>query len=280
MEAIRGMWKGLKLQVVMLSRLYRMKRYISRNRLSLIKLSYPVSEIKLSGSKLLERKGQSLEGSKSATLASLSASILPTMAGLMVMGYLVYSNSEQNKKFDIQRTQAVQNSNDPYRIAIERGLGAEDLALTIMAEQTPLLDFRRATDTPTMTPENTLVPKSTETKVPTLSATEMQTNFKAEAVGKARYSYYWPPLGGANCHGDCIYMANGLPWRNYIGFAIACPESFPFGTRIRHLGKIYECMDRGGAIVWLDDNTFWIDFLDSRQRYPFWTILEVEIDYP
>ncbi|MDH5506233.1 MAG: hypothetical protein OEZ02_03315 [Anaerolineae bacterium] len=144
--------------------------------------------------------------------------------------------------------------------------------------------------TPSLTPTMTSTPEPTIVFTPVVSEIANHLvatpgvltgrQFETSQLGLARYSYYWPPLGGANCRGECIYMASGLPWKDYVGYAVACPAEFPFGTLIRHNGKVYECLDRGGAIKMLDDGTFWIDFLEKTQRYPFWTILPIEIDFP
>lgn len=45
-------------------------------------------------------------------------------------------------------------------------------------------------------------------------------------------------------------MASDLPWRAFIGVAVACPLEFPLGTRVKipSLGREYICLDRGSMI--------------------------------
>ena len=96
----------------------------------------------------------------------------------------------------------------------------------------------------------------------------------------ARYSHYWPPLGGANCHGDCDTMASGLYWEDYIGQAVACPEQFPFYTQFKVDGRYWTCLDRGDSIRFLQDGTFWLDFLEEQQQRPYWEQILVEVILP
>lgn len=104
--------------------------------------------------------------------------------------------------------------------------------------------------------------------------------FDFPTLGLARYSHYWPPLGGVNCDADCERMASGLAWQEHVGHAVACPVEFPLFTRfITNWGE-FTCLDRGGAITFLDDGTFWLDFLEEEQRYPFWEPFSVRIEYP
>jgi hypothetical protein len=55
-------------------------------------------------------------------------------------------------------------------------------------------------------------------------------------------------------------MASGLPWQEYIDYAIACPPEWAFHTKLIIEEKTWECLDRGGAIQFLD-NIPWVDFL-------------------
>lgn len=93
----------------------------------------------------------------------------------------------------------------------------------------------------------------------------------------AKLSYYWPPYAYAysdnpeyliNCDvidgvPECEHMASGELVVDHIGEAIACPGDFPFGTVIEIVdwNEYYTCRDRGGAISWVDEGTFWIDIL-------------------
>jgi len=57
-------------------------------------------------------------------------------------------------------------------------------------------------------------------------------------------------------------MASGLPWEEYMGYAIACPKEWAFHTKIIINDGTWECLDRGGAIT-LDGGIPWIDFLSA-----------------
>jgi len=96
-----------------------------------------------------------------------------------------------------------------------------------------------------------------------------------------RYSWYQPWLGGTNCatfvNQVCISnMANGEYWLDYMEHAIACPQEWEFGTKIKAFDAIWECKDRGGAIQYVDGIP-WIDFLTSNPRVPYRSIVYVEI---
>ena len=83
-----------------------------------------------------------------------------------------------------------------------------------------------------------------------------------------KVSHYWPDLGGVNCltfrNGHCVSkMANGQNWEEGIDNAIACPKELKLGTRIKILGRIWTCKDRGGKITY-DGNAYWVDML-TRQ---------------
>ena len=45
-------------------------------------------------------------------------------------------------------------------------------------------------------------------------------------------------------------MASGLPWKAFMGIAVACPLDFPLGTKviIPSLGREYICLDRGSMV--------------------------------
>jgi len=99
-----------------------------------------------------------------------------------------------------------------------------------------------------------------------------------------RYSWYNPALGGTNCYtfsdGVCISsMSSGKPWLPYVGYAIACPIEWPFGTTIELDGKIWECLDRGSAIKYVNGIP-WVDFLVETPAYEFGTVLAANIVYP
>lgn len=99
---------------------------------------------------------------------------------------------------------------------------------------------------------------------------------------RAKVSWYWPPLLGPNCavvrNGECISrMASGQPWQNWIGKAVACPAEFPFGTIFIIDGRHWICLDRGGAITRINENTIWLDMLSNKPVYKFGTIVDVTV---
>lgn len=99
---------------------------------------------------------------------------------------------------------------------------------------------------------------------------------------EAKISWYWPPLLGPNCarakNGECVsHMASGEPWENWVDRAVACPKEYPFGTIFIIDGRRWVCMDRGGAIVRVNDNTIWLDMLTRRPLYRYGTVVDVTI---
>lgn len=48
----------------------------------------------------------------------------------------------------------------------------------------------------------------------------------------------------------------------------------PFGTKIIIGGQDYYCYDRGGAINYLGDGTFWVDMLVTQPVYSFGSVVE------
>ena len=143
---------------------------------------------------------------------------------------------------------------------------------------------------PTATKVNVLA--TTEAK---LSATPQPTAFIGlqtkgpREVFIVRLSYYWPPLGGTNCHpnnwepnannargpdgylGRCVTLLMGENWRTWDRIGAACPPSIPLRSRIwiDGLQKSFYCVDRGGAVEDLPDDTRFIDILqDYSPWYP------------
>lgn len=123
--------------------------------------------------------------------------------------------------------------------------------------------------TPTPTPTPTLIPIPA---IPTLPP-----------VYAGAYSYYYPPLGGANCHPanwsderqSCADVtASGLPWTAYIGRGVAIPPSRWDAWRLCVLTVLYPPTIAGDYLI-IDvcpacEQGDYLDFLDSAQRLP-WT---------
>jgi hypothetical protein len=83
-----------------------------------------------------------------------------------------------------------------------------------------------------------------------------------------KVSHYWPDLGGVNCltfkNGHCqSHMANGQDWEDWEDVGMACPPELKLGTKIKILGKVWTCTDRGSKIQ-MDGDAYWVDML-TRQ---------------
>jgi hypothetical protein len=83
-----------------------------------------------------------------------------------------------------------------------------------------------------------------------------------------KVSHYWPDLGGVNCltfkNGHCVSkMANGQNWEDWENVGMACPPELKLGTKIKILGRVWICTDRGSKIQ-MDGDAYWVDML-TRQ---------------
>ncbi|MBI2430954.1 MAG: hypothetical protein HYV39_02990 [Candidatus Levybacteria bacterium] len=116
----------------------------------------------------------------------------------------------------------------------------------------------------------------------------------------AIFSWYWPNLGGTNCSsfrsdlpdrafsfpdadhssGWCwSRMSSGENWEYYVGRAVACPQEWPFGTKVYAFGREWLCLDHGGAIV-TENGESWIDFLTPSPPMSYRTHFDVWVLYP
>lgn len=73
-------------------------------------------------------------------------------------------------------------------------------------------------------------------------------------------------------------MASDLPWKAFLGVAVACPMEYPMGTRviIPLLGREYICLDRGSMVC--SGGVCDFDILDESISFDgmvFETIIEV-----
>ncbi len=107
----------------------------------------------------------------------------------------------------------------------------------------------------------------------------------AKAV-QAKISHYWPPLGGPNCsnfrNGKCLsHMASGKKWQDWVDRAVACPSSYPFGTKVYAFDQEWVCMDRGGKIV-AEGGYVWLDFLTNPapKNTPYGAVRTVYVIFP
>jgi hypothetical protein len=90
-----------------------------------------------------------------------------------------------------------------------------------------------------------------------------------------KVSHYWPDLGGVNCltfkNGHCqSHMANGQDWEDWVDIAIACPPELKLGTKIKILGRIWICKDRGSKRTY-DGNAYWVDMLTRQTPIAYGT---------
>jgi hypothetical protein len=102
------------------------------------------------------------------------------------------------------------------------------------------------------------------------------------------YSYYWPPLGGANCHPDnwqdgrCTAKLLGLPWERWEGVGIALSADLlryiPLGscvlTTLPDGKKEYRIV--ADVCPLCSVNGSWVDFLEPVQRYDWAAPVYVE----
>jgi hypothetical protein len=104
-------------------------------------------------------------------------------------------------------------------------------------------------------------------------------NFEERLIN-VKLSYYWPPYGGINCDvkdgvPECLHTASGGYFPDGVGNWAACPEDIPFGSVVCFAEYCFECQDRGGAIVWLNENTMWLDTLFPWLPGGYWWGQEV-----
>lgn len=128
---------------------------------------------------------------------------------------------------------------------------------------------------------------------PTPSPTDEEEGYLYYKFG---YSYYFPDLGGVNCHEDnwnvetfkCKDVtASGKSWRQNMkrGVALHYDQLFdlPFGTLIQVLKPVeiagyYEVIDIcPGCNPRYEGQHYFIDFLDDKQRLPWGEIVEIRV---
>jgi len=105
-----------------------------------------------------------------------------------------------------------------------------------------------------------------------------------------RFSNYWPPFGGSNCHADCELFADGGRVDEAIieGLrVVACPVELLMGTRIEwppSSGVVWTCRDRGGAITFYFSESglpvYWFDFLSPDAFVDYGSYIQVDLWSP
>ncbi len=71
----------------------------------------------------------------------------------------------------------------------------------------------------------------------------------------------------------------GKKWEELNGQVAACPIEWPFGTKFNLLGVEWTCVDRGGAIAYVDGIP-WVDLMSDTTLISYGTILEAELILP
>ena len=196
-------------------------------------------------------------------LWSTIAGVMPTvLIGAALMGTCVYRSNKQQEEF------AKMGYVMPTKESEDRSVGSFRLYST-----TPI---PTATKIPTATPVVAkLMPGKYPNGKPDLSEFGDKT-ISILYVGDARISYYWPPYGGINCEEPCEVMSNGDYWKNHQDEAVACPDEFPFGSKVLTDFGTYTCLDRGGMIVF-EDGLPWIDILSPVPIKDYGSIHPIEI---
>jgi len=140
--------------------------------------------------------------------------------------------------------------------------------------------FTRTETNVVLANENHVSPTPTVTPSPSLTPTP-------EPIQEditVKISHYNPELGGVNCghfvNGKCVsHLANGESWEKYIDTknVIACPQELRIGTKIKILGRVWVCRDRGGKITKTESGAYWVDMLTRDTVIPYGHEVEAKI---
>lgn len=198
-------------------------------------------------------------------MLGIVGSVLPTVViGVVLMGTCVYRANKQKEEFAAYADTGEVGQIEP------RGLVDVRVIDRVPDERFPGMF-------PAGKPE--LVVK-TPTPIIEVEVVEKVAEIEQSDVlvweGTARYSYYWPPLGGINCEEPCEMMAGGDLWNGYVGVAVACPVEWDLGSRVVLPFGEFVCMDRGGMIVFIDGIP-WIDHLSPEAFYNYGYLMEVRV---
>jgi hypothetical protein len=163
----------------------------------------------------------------------------------------------------------------------------------VVVVKTParLVPYSPITITPSVTPTS-----ATPTPTITLSADTAVTPSPQYQTLDFLYSYYYPPLGGVNCHSNnwtgstCAdTTASGAHWSDYVGRGLAVPPSWfkaglGFGSIVRVLSPdvlagdytVIDICCGCEADNWTDGQ-FRFDFLDDAQKLQWAYPIHAEI---
>ncbi len=147
--------------------------------------------------------------------------------------------------------------------------------------------------TSTVLPVQEITPTLTFIPSPTVTASVV-----APVVMQGLYSYYFPDLGGVNCHGDnwiddkCKNTsASSMGWRDKLGWAVAVSPTeygggvpvFPYGswlvvTSPAEIAGRYLVFDLCQG-CYRSDGFLYFDFLDNTQKLEWSTPILYYVDY-
>lgn len=177
-------------------------------------------------------------------------------------------------------------------------VGRADAAMSVAARVTGTLGALRGTPTPssarrlgiggavvsTAPARTAWAPSPTVSPMaPVVVATDAPATPYVDGELQAfKYSWYWPPLGGINCDGDCSRLADGSSWSDRLSRGervVACPAEYPLGTGFEWpvgTGLVWVCRDRGHGVV-RDGSVIWLDFLQESGAvsYGTWGVVRV-----
>lgn len=202
---------------------------------------------------------------------------------ILVIGLWLYSASPMIgnafsffKFFKTDEKQAVTTSKAPdisQAAVVSTAPGLAAVVPTLTPEPTKV--YSTATPYPTYTPYPTLsIPDNLMPVLQVLPAGSavIPPGYTSEDV-KIRLSYYFPAYGGINCDvvdglPECLHIADGSYYTQGVGTFAACPPEWNFGDYVKVGDLVFECRDRGGAIVKQDDY-YWVDILYPYMPSPY-----------
>lgn len=193
---------------------------------------------------------------------SLNPESVVTLAVLFLLVFFYFSRVDARMERAAQKQAAFQTK-------IAQGGSAYDLNALGQIEVTPNFPL---TATPSPVPTLTMTPSPTATVGAVTELVFLKLSFYDPNIGSVI-----PSIADINCanfdhvNGVCVStMANGVPFGQYYGRAVACPPPMQNGDMLEviypvQLAGQWVCMDRGWAIEY--------PYIDFLLRYPdmVWT---------